>query len=162
MSQPIAAGWYHIQAVHSGKWLTVAVPKSNHDDSAYPIWQVEWINGIDPTQRWYFHKKGDKHYVIESQKFSEDNRVFTIENGSISNNAKLICGVKQGKGEKYQQFKVEKVGDFRYQFIAAHSKKVLDVPESSMDDYVQLIQYSDYDTTNQMFNIMPVLPPSNL
>lgn len=83
-------------------------------------------------------------------------KVICIDNAETTNGARVLQWEWNDTWNTHRQFRLEWMGAGHFQLVAVHSGKVLDVPGSSHDSEVPIIQYQSTGGYNQWFRLDPV------
>ncbi|UQA55790.1 RICIN domain-containing protein [Polyangium aurulentum] len=83
-------------------------------------------------------------------------KLICIDNAETANGARALQWEWDETWNTHRQFRLEWKGWRYFQIVAVHSGKVLDVPESSHDSGVPIIQYQSTGSYNQWFRLDPV------
>jgi len=83
-------------------------------------------------------------------------KVICIDNAETTNGARVLQWDWNETWNTHRQFRLEWKGWRYFRLIAVHSGKVLDVPGSSHDSEVPIIQYQSTENYNQWFRLDPV------
>ncbi|MDI1435638.1 RICIN domain-containing protein [Polyangium sorediatum] len=83
-------------------------------------------------------------------------KAISIENEDTANGARVLQWFCDNTPPPHQQFRLEWKGWRYFQIVAVHSGKVLDVPGSSHNSEVPIIQYQSTGGYNQWFRLDPV------
>ncbi|WP_170229851.1 RICIN domain-containing protein [Polyangium fumosum] len=83
-------------------------------------------------------------------------KLICIDNAETTNGARVLQWEWSETRNTHRQFRLEWLGGGLFKIVAVHSGKVLDVPSSSRDSEVPLIQYNWVGTNNQKFRLGPL------
>ncbi|MDC3960550.1 RICIN domain-containing protein [Polyangium jinanense] len=83
-------------------------------------------------------------------------KLICIDNAETANGARVLQWEWDATWNTHRQFRLEWLGGGLFKIVAVHSGKVLDVPSSSRDSGVPLIQYNLTVNNNQKFRLGPL------
>jgi hypothetical protein len=139
--------WYTIVNQTSGKCVD---RRGNGTANGTVVQQYTCNNSI--AQQWQFQTASGGYYRLNAR--SAPAQVMDVSGVSTADNA-LVHLWAWGGGTN-QQWLPQAMGGGYYRFVAGHSGKCLDVPNSSTADSVQLVQYTCNSTGAQNFRLVQV------
>lgn len=142
----IANGTYHIEAVHSGKYMEVAGAGTQNGDNVQ-----QYSDTSCTCQQWNVENIQDSVYRIENV---NSGKVLDVDGGSTRNDTNVFQWTDLGADN--QRFYVEETRSGVYRIEAVHSGKEVDVEGAGTADGTNVHQWVDRSGDNQRWRFVPV------
>ncbi len=142
-----ANGVYRITPVHSGKSIEVANCGTTNGANAQ---QSSWLD--NDCQKWQFTNVGSSSYRLSP--VNAPSLGLDVSGVSVENGANVLLWDYVGGSN--QKWRFRNAGQGRYQIVSNNSNKCLDVSNASLGDGANLLQYTCYEASHQLFYIQSV------
>ncbi|CAF0724499.1 unnamed protein product [Didymodactylos carnosus] len=152
-SEFIPDGLYSFEAVHSLKFLTYSPERST-------IVQQAPSSTDNESQYFYIQHIGYNDYIIREYRTGY---VFSVQHGSLHQNAPIILNRFTDKNTLYQIFNFELANPTtnEYFIFVKHTRMVLDIEGENQNSFAKLTQNSQHKKANQRFILHRINRPSS-